>query len=119
MAPLDDGDRPPASLQDLYNRAKNHALPRGLAWWVFAEAKAKGRRELAAIEIKRLDTDLAAISYRAAMMETTAAYQLVQTQTPYERIQRANVEYVDASEAVAVCERMIQILTGNPTTKGP
>jgi len=110
VAPLNDA-LVPENLRDLYRAARTSAVSRELVDWVFREAKAIGMREVALVEIKRLDTDFAAISYQAAGKDTVVAAELVYHHGPHpERVQRANTRYQDALEQVAACGRMIELL---------
>lgn len=115
VAPLNDA-QVPERLQDLWKYAKETNLSPAALRWVFLEAKAIGRREVANVEIKRLDSEIFLVANRAHTMETEAARDIVlHYGVGHERIQKANTAYSDACEQVAVCGRMIELLKA----KGP
>lgn len=110
-----DENEKPTTIKDFYRRAVASSpqfVEKVVVDWVFWEAKAAGRREIAAAKLKRLlDTDYM-FNVRASTLPSDAARQLVMAEgvdpiTMY----KAEVELSDACEQLSACGRMISLLS--------
>jgi len=110
------GEKAPPTLADLYARAKESPIPKGIAYWIFAEAKARGRHEVAAAQYKRLQDDYHAVFFNASCKDVDSQRQMVLANAP-DAIQfyRAETALADAAEQMSVCDRMIALLSNQPT----
>jgi len=102
-------------LKDLYRDAVGAGVPRELAKWVFLEAKAIARREIADRRLKRLDSEDFSVRCKAWGTDMETARVLVMQHAPDDvRWHKAETALADAIEEVAVCGRMIEALSKQP-----
>ncbi len=107
------GENRVPTLQDMYARAKESPIPKGIAYWIFLEAKARGRHEVAAANLKRLHDDYHAVFFMAADKDRTSQRQIVLSNAPdYIEFHKASTALSDAAEQLSVCARMIELLKG-------
>jgi hypothetical protein len=102
-------------LVELYRDACDDGVHGDLAKWVFREAKANARREIADRRLKRLDSEDFSVRCRAWGMDMESARQLVMAHAPDDiQWHKAEAALSDAIEEVSVCGRMVALLSKSP-----
>lgn len=104
--------RQPDTLVDFYRRAVKE-LGEPIAYWLFQNAKAQGRRAVADRKLKRSESTLSSLEYRAAVLNSDAASALIMANAPHPtEFYRLETELADAVEQVAATENVIAHLKG-------
>jgi len=103
-------------LIELYRDACDDGVHAELAKWVFREAKATARRDIADRRYKRLDGEDFSVRCRAwGFGDMDHARQLVMQHAPDDiQWHKAETALSDAIEEVSVCGRMIELLSKSP-----
>lgn len=103
-------------LKDMYRDSIGAGVPKELAKWIFLEAKAIARREIADRRYKRIDSEDFAVRSRAwGFGDMEAARVLVMQHAPDDILwHKAEQALSDATEEVNVCRRMIEVLSSMP-----
>lgn len=110
MAPLNDEPRKPATLADMFRRAKAD-VGEPMAYWSFQHAKATGRREIADRQLKRVERELENVLYRASVQFGDAQAEAVLKNAPGPmQFHRLDAELVEATEMVQATENVMAAL---------
>lgn len=112
VAPLGD-EKKPSTLADLYRKAIGAKGPHVLVEWIFLEARAAGRLEVAQAQLKRLGEEDYLIRSRAYSFQSEAARSLAMEEEIHPlKFHKAEIALSDAREQLSVCARMIALLGG-------
>lgn len=116
MAAEPEQTRP--ELVRLYQLAIGDGVKRELAKWIFLEAKARGRMEVADRQMKRLESRQLAVESRAAgQLSDSMVESVLRNSVAPTEWWKAEQALSDAVEEVSACKAMVDVLSKSlPTT---
>lgn len=111
-----DETRP--ELAKLYRDAIGDGVKKDLAKWIFLEAKARGRMEIAERQIRRLESRQLAVESRAAgQLGEAMVMAVLANSVSVVEWHKAEQALSDAVEEVSACKAMVDVLSKSlPTT---